>query len=155
MTEAPTPELELIFRAAARVAPPTVLGPIAGGVQCVVPILGGTFEGPNIRGTIVEGGADWQMIRADGVAELNAQYLLCTDDGVHIKVRNRGLRHGAPGVMERLRTGQEVDPRDYYFRTSPVFSAPSGKYEWLNRHIFLCAGARFPEAVRLWFYKVT
>jgi hypothetical protein len=65
------------------------------------------------------------------------------------------LRHGASAVMERLRAGQEVDPREYYFRTSPVFSAPSGKYEWLNRYIFLCAGARFPEAVQLWFYKVT
>ena len=100
------------------------------------------------------GGADWQMIRPDGVAAIEARYILKTDDDLLIPVVNRGLRHGPEDVMRRLAAGENVDPDTYYFRTAPVFEAPAGRYEWLNRSIFIGSGARYPESVHIRIYRV-
>jgi hypothetical protein len=148
------PELELLLEIRASLAAPIVVGDVPEGARRVVPIDGGTFEGPRLRGTLIPGGADWQYLRPDGVMIVEAQYLLRTDDGVVIQVNNRGMRHGPEAVMRRLGAGEAVDPADYYFRATPRLSAPAGRYEWLNRRMFLCSGARYPDAVVLWFYEV-
>lgn len=148
------PDLDLAFEARATLAAPLVLGPTPEGARRVIPITGGTFSGTDLRGTIVPGGADWQYQRADGVTVLEAQYLLRTDDGVLIQVNNHGLRHGPEDVMKRVAAGEAVDPSEYYFRASPSFSAPAGRYEWLNRSIFVCSGVRHANAVSLWVYRV-
>jgi Protein of unknown function (DUF3237) len=148
------PELELVFEATATLAPPLEVGPTPAGVRRIVPITGGTFAGLRLSGVIVAGGADWQYLRADQVLVVEAQYLLRTHDGVLIQVTNSGLRHGPDAVMQRLGAGEKVDPHEYYFRAAPRFAAPSGRYDWLNRSLFLCTGAREANAVRLWFYEV-
>lgn len=148
------PELELAFEARATLAAPLAVGPTPEGARRVIPITGGVFSGPALRGVILSGGADWQYLRPDGVTVLEAQYLLRTDDDVLIQVMNRGLRHGPEEVMRRLAAGEEVDPRAYYFRAAPSFSAPAGKYEWLGRSLFLCTGTRHANAVSLWVYRV-
>jgi hypothetical protein len=121
----------------------------------VVPISGGNFAGPRLRGTVLPGGADWQYLRADGVMMVEAQYLLRTDDGVIIQVNNRGMRHGPEAVMRRLGAGETVDPAAYYFRATPRLSVSAGRYDWLNRRVFICSGARLADAVVLWFYEVS
>lgn len=113
----------------------------------IVDIIEGTVTGPLLRGTILAGGADWQILRDDGVAELHAHYVLKTGDGVLIQVRNRGLRHGPEEVLRRIAEGHRVNPGDYYFRTTPVFEAPAGRYDWLNRSIFVATAER--EAARV------
>ncbi len=148
------PDLELAFEARATLAAPLVVGQTPQGARRVIPITGGEFSGPTMRGVILPGGADWQYQRADGVTVLEAQYLLRTEDDVLIQVSNHGLRHGPEDVMRRLAGGEAVDPSAYYFRASPSFSAPSGKYDWLNRSLFLCTGARYANAVSLWIYRV-
>ncbi|HEY4338803.1 MAG TPA: DUF3237 domain-containing protein [Steroidobacteraceae bacterium] len=149
------PELTLLLEVRATLEPPIVVGDVPEGARRVVPIAGGTFAGPQLRGTLVSGGADWQYLRQDGVMIVEAQYLLRTDDGVIIQVNNHGMRHGPQTVMRRLGAGEAVDPAEYYFRATPRFSAPVGPYDWLNRRIFLCSGARYPDAVMLWFYEVS
>jgi hypothetical protein len=149
------PGLELLCEVRASLAPPVIVGDTPQGARRVVPISGGTFEGPKLRGTLLSGGADWQYVRPDGVMVVEAQYLLRTDDGVVIQVTNRGVRHGPEDVMRRLAAGETVDPTQYYFRASPSFSVPSGTYDWLNRCVFLCSGARYASAVVLWFFQVT
>lgn len=148
------PALELLFEVRATLDPPIVVGEVPEGARRVVPISGGTFEGPRLRGTLLPGGADWQYRRGDGVMMVEAQYLLRTDDGVTLQVNNRGMRHGPEAVMARLAAGEAVDPAEYYFRATPRLSAPAGRYDWLNRSLFLCSGARYPDAVLLWFYEV-
>ena len=149
------PELEFVFEASGKLAAPTVIGSTHEGIHRVIPILEGTFEGPDIRGTIVPvGAADWQFTRTDNVTQAEAIYALRTDDDILIRVQNYGLRHGPEAVMRRLAAGEVVDPGEYYFRTTPRFIAPEGRYDWLNRSIFLCSGARFPESIRLWFFRV-
>ena len=148
------PELQLLFEAHGTLEPAIVMGQTPDGLKRIVPIVGGTFAGPKIRGTLVPGGADWQYVRADGVTVVEARYLLRTDDDVLIEVHNRGLRHGSEEVMRRLVAGEHVDPSEYYFRAAPSLTAPAGKYEWLNRRLFLCTAARFATAITLWVYEV-
>jgi hypothetical protein len=148
------PELTLLLEIRASLAAPINVGDVPEGKRRVVPIAGGTFVGPRLRGNLLPGGADWQYLRPDGVMMVEAQYLLRTDDGVVIQVNNRGMRHGPEEVMRRLGAGEDVDPAEYYFRATPRLSAPAGSYDWLNRCLFLCTGARYPDAVALWFYEV-
>jgi hypothetical protein len=150
-----TPFLEPMFRASIAVAPPRVLGRVAGGDRRIIDILGGEVEGPRLAGRILPGGADWQIVRTDGVVELEARYLIRTRDGVEIAVLNRGLRRAPPEVMERLSRGEPVDPALVYFRTVPVFEAPAGPYDWLNRSLFLGLAARLPDKVHLRIFEVT
>jgi Protein of unknown function (DUF3237) len=148
------PHLERVFELNGVLAPTVVVGETPHGTRRMVPITGGTFAGEAIRGTVLPGGADWQVVRRDGVAELHALYLLQTDDEVRIQVENHGLRHGPEAVLRRMAEGEPVDPSEYYFRAAPRFSAPAGRYEWLNRSLFLCTGTRAPLGIHLWFYRV-
>lgn len=148
------PSLEFVCEVKVVVRPPVEVGPIPGGLRRIVDIVEGSFEGPLLRGAILPGGADWQILRADGVAELHAHYVLKTDDGVLIQVRNRGLRHGPEGVLRRIAAGDRVDPSEYYFRTAPVFEAPAGRYEWLNRGIFVATAERYAESVVVKIFRV-
>ena len=149
------PELELLLEIRAELGAPIVVGQAPEGLRRMVPILGGRFEGPRLRGNVLAGGADWQYVRGDDVTVVEAQYLLRTDDDVLLQVHNRGLRHGPRDVLARLAGGENVDPSEYYFRATPSISAPAGPYEWLNRNLFVCSGARYALSVVLWFYRIT
>ena len=153
----PQPPLrtEFVFEARVKVDKPLVIGQSAYGLRRVVPITGGSFAGPAIKGSVLPGGADWQFVRPDGVLEVQAKYTLKTDDGALITVENRGLRHASPAVMERIGKGELVPPSEYYFRTTAQFEAPAGsKYEWLNRAVFIGVAERHPDAAVLRFYQV-
>jgi hypothetical protein len=145
---------ELLFTAFIEVAATIDLGPSPLGERRMVPITGGTFEGPKMKGRIVPGGIDWQLVRADKVTEIEAHYSIETDDGVLIRVINKGFRHGPAEVMQRLRAGDPVEPDEYYFRATPVFEAPCGRYEWLNKSLFVSSGERSAEAVVLRVFEV-
>jgi hypothetical protein len=149
-----TLHLEFIFELTCELAPALEIGATPEGFRRVVPIISGTFEGPLLRGVVLPGGADWQIVRPDGVTELQARYVLRTHEGVLIQVRNRGLRHGTPEVLARLANDETVDPSEYYCRTTPIFEAPAGPYEWLNRYIFVATAARLPLSIRLRFFRV-
>jgi hypothetical protein len=147
-------ELSFALELTALVGRPLVVGTTPRGLRRVVPIVGGSFAGPRLSGRIVPGGADWQFERADGVLEAEARYELETDDGVAISVVNRGLRRAPTAVMRRLAAGEQVDPGEYYFRTTPAFEAPAGPYEWLNGAVFVASGERRPDAVLIRVYEV-
>jgi hypothetical protein len=150
-----TPQLEFVFSAEGKLAAPLQIGATYEGQRRIIPILDGSFEGPRIKGTFVSiGAADWQHTRADGVTQAEATYAIQTHDGVIIQVQNHGLRHGPDAVMKRLVAGEDVDPAEYYFRTNPRFKAPEGKYDWLNKSIFVASGARYANAIKLWFFEV-
>lgn len=150
----PSPNLEFVFDAHVTVDAPLDFGDVAKGSRRVVPITGGDFAGPRIRGKVVPGGADWQILRADGVSELEARYTLWTDDGALIYVRNHALRHGPSDVMAALSAGRPVAPGSYYFRGATFFETGAERHAWLTTHIIICTGARERLGVKLKFYKV-
>ena len=146
--------LEPLFRAEITLAPPQELGDSPLGRRRIIPITGGTFRGERLSGRVLPGGADWQVIRADGVAELDARYTLETADRALIYVRNFGYRHGPPDVIRRLAAGEPVDPALYYMRTTPRFETGAERYRWLNGLICVASGARRAASVELEVFAV-
>ena len=149
-----TPTLELIFEAKVTLDPAQDLGITTYGKRRIIPITGGTFEGPTMRGTILAGGADWQTVRTDGTADLEARYTLKTVDGVLIYIQNKGVRQAKPEVLARLAKGEKVLPSEYYMRTTATFEVAEGKYAWLTKAVVVSTGARLPDHVLLAFYRV-
>ena len=146
--------LQPLLRAEITLAPPQELGETPLGRRRIVPITGGSFRGEKLSGRVLPGGADWQFIRADGVAELDARYTLETTDRALIYVRNFGYRHGPPEVIRRLSAGEPVDPSLYYMRTTPLFETGAERYRWLNGLICVATGARRAAAVELEVFEV-
>ena len=124
------------------------------GERRIINILGGTVEGPKLKGRILPGGADWQIVRNDGVVDLRARYTVETDSGAHILVNSEGLRHGPPEVMERLARDETVDPSLYYFRAFMRFETADPAASWLNRILTIGFGSRENKAVRLAVHEV-
>lgn len=148
-------DLQHCFDATIDLAPAQDLGTTPAGHRRLIPIIGGHFAGPRLRGRVLPGGADWQVVHADGTALLEARYALETDDGALIQVRNVGYRHGPPEVLEALARGEDVPPDAYYFRTTPWLETGAAAYAWLNRTVFVASGARRAEAVVLQVHAVT
>jgi hypothetical protein len=145
---------EFAFELRATVDAVQEVGDTPAGKRRFIPITGGAFEGPKLKGIVLPGGADAQVIRRDGVTDLVARYTLKVDDGTLIYVVNRGLRHGPPEIMQRLGRGEPVDPALYYFRTTPVFEVQAGPHDWLNRSIFVGTGARHAAEVHIRYFRV-
>jgi hypothetical protein len=123
------------------VGAPQKLGAIPIGVRTIVPVPGGAFEGPRLRGKVVSG-VDWTLLRPDGVLELELALTLATDDGALIAMRSFGYRHGPPDVIAALGRGEAVDPARYYFRTTPRFETSAPRYAFLNSLLAVATGDR-------------
>jgi hypothetical protein len=148
------PTLQLLYTSKIEIAAPLDVGETPRGRRRVINITGGTFSGPRLSGRILPGGADWQVIRSDGIAELDARYTLETVDGALIYISNWGLRRGPPDVIARLSAGDKVDPGEYYFRTTPVFETGAPAYAWMNGIIAIAVGERRADAVIITAYEV-
>jgi hypothetical protein len=146
--------LQKLFEAQITLGPAQELGAAPLGRRRIIPITGGRFGGERLSGRVLAGGADWQLVRGDGVADLDARYTLETADGALIYVRNRGYRHGPREILERLAAGENVEPALYYMRTTPLFETGDERYAWLNRIVAVATGARRPAAVELEVFEV-
>jgi len=150
-----TPTLRPLYTSRIDIAAPLNLGKVPHGQRRIINILGGAFSGPRLSGRVLPGGADWQIVRGDGIVEVSARYTLETDDGALIHITNRGLRHGPAEVIRRLGAGEKVDASEYYFRTTPVFETGAPEYSWLNGIIAVAAGERRADAVIITAYELT
>ena len=151
---APPPLLTFAFELRARVGNPVEIGQVSHGRRRIVPIEGGTIKGPLLNGTVTAGGADWQVIQADGFTELDTRYTIQTDKGALVYVQNPGIRTAAPDVMQKLLAGQAVDPKLVYFRTQPKFETAAAELQWLTKSLFVGVGERYPNEVVIRFFKV-
>lgn len=151
----PPPVPEFVAALDIAVGPPLVVGPGPAGERRVVPILGGTVAGPRLSGEVLPGGADYQLVRPDGVAEIEARYALRLAGGALVYVVNRGLRRAAdPEALARLLRGEPVPSERVYFRTAPAFETADPAHAWLRGTLFLGVGERLPDRVRLRLYAV-
>lgn len=153
-TTPPRPGLTLAFEIRAQVGTPLEIGDLPQGRRRIVSILGGTFSGPTMKGKILPGGADWQIIHTDGFSELDTRYTLETDKGERIYVQNKGVRTAAPDVMKKLLAGEAVDPALVYFRTVPTFETSAPALQELTRSIYIGMGERYPTEVVVRFWRV-
>ena len=138
----PAPQLEFTCRLAVTLDPIREMGQGRAGQRRIIPITGGLVEGPHLRGRILNLGADWQTVLADGMAELDTRYAFETDDGALIEIVNYGYRHGPPEVIAALARGEPVPPSDYYMRTHARLETGDARYDWVNRTLFVGTGRR-------------
>jgi hypothetical protein len=126
-------------------APSQKLGAVPHGTRTFVPVTGGDFEGPRLRGKVLPGGGDWLLLRSDGVLELDLRITLETEDHALVYMTFQGLRHGPPDAMDALGRGAAVDPARYYFRTLPRFETSAEAYAFLNRMVSVGVGEARPD----------
>ena len=130
------------------------LGNTPYGERRIIDIHDGVVEGAKLKGKVLPGGADWQIVRADGVVHLHAIYTVETDGGGQILVNSEGYRHGPPDVMDRLARDETVDPSLYYFRAFMRFETADPASAWLNRILAIGRGARANRQVRIEVFEV-
>jgi hypothetical protein len=138
-----TLQAEFVFEVRAELSPAIVNGETSDGRRLAIPITGGDFTGENIRGEVLAGGADYQLVRPDGVTEVQAVYMIRTDDGALINVVNEGI------IVPPVNAGGAP-----YIRTTPKFTAPIGKYDWLNKNVFLSNLVVKPERPGMVFVQI-
>ncbi|OJW70258.1 MAG: hypothetical protein BGO57_10510 [Sphingomonadales bacterium 63-6] len=148
------PGLEHVFDLTVELTRPHEMGECPGGVRRVIPIVGGSADGPLVRGRILDVGADWQTVLAGGIADLDARYAIETHDGAVIEVVSQGVRHASPEVAARMAAGEKVDPSEYYMRTFIRLESGHAAYDWVNRSLFLAMGGKVGATVRLAIYRV-
>jgi hypothetical protein len=128
------------------------------GRRRIIPITGGTMQGPQLQGRVLQGGADFQLVVSETAADLDARYLIALDtpglEGEHLYVQNRALRRGSAEDIAKLVRGEVVDPAAIYFRCVPTFEVSSPKLAWLTESIFIGTGARHPDRVEISLYRV-
>lgn len=124
------------------VRPLLIVGATPGPFRRIGVVPGGSFEEERLSGVVLDGGNDWQTVRDDGSTTLHVRLVLKTKDEALICMTYRGIRHGPPGVVERIDKGEAVDPTSYYFRINPLFETSVAKYAWVNRVIAVGLGYR-------------
>ena len=147
------PELEFAFETRVDVGPILDVGQTAAGSSAHRSDSRRRVRRAGHQGAVLPG-ADWQILRPDGVLEIEAHYALETDDGALITIVNKGLRVAAPEIVERMNRGEAVDPDRVYFRTVPRFETAAPRYAWMTRAIFVGTGRRLPEQVSIRFWRV-
>lgn len=109
--------------------------------RVVVPVSGGTFEGPRLKGTVVGPGGDWIIRRPDGSSVLDVRIILQTDDGQKIYMTHRGISY---------------TPKDgeQYWRIVPVFETGAEKYVWINNVVAVGVHRTLPGKVAYRVYQI-
>ena len=150
----PAPNLRHFCDIVGELGPIREMGSGRAGRRRIIPIIGGSVTGPEISGRLLNLGADWQTIFADGLAELDTRYAMETDDGALIEIVNYGYRHGPADVIERLAAGEDVSPDSYYMRTHARLETGHSKYDWVNRMLFVGTGVRQKSSVHISLFAV-
>lgn len=135
---------EFLFELSLDLEKPQSLAATPYGDRYIYPIIGGTFEGPRLKGEVLSGGGDWLRRRRDGVSELDVRATLRTDDGHLIYTYYRGVFRATDDVLKRLFGGDPVDTSEYYLRATPVFETGSETYSWLNQLVAVGVGEGGP-----------
>lgn len=151
----PQPKLDHVCTLQVTLDPIREMGTGRAGARRIIPIVGGTVSGPRLSGRILNVGADWQTLFADGLAELDTRYAMETDDGATIEIINYGYRHGPKEVLDAVARGEAVDPGSYYMRTHARLETGDARYDWVNRTLFLGVGARNQGSVQVELYAIT
>lgn len=146
--------LEHVCDISVEVGKPLEIGDTGLGERRIIDITGGRISGPRLNGR-VRPGADFQIIRPNGLTVLHARYVIEADDGALIYIENDGIRFGPKDALDKIKRGEPVDPALIYFRSVPRFETASPAHAWLMHSIFVCSGVRTPSTVELSVYRLT
>jgi len=150
----PIPTLTPVCQLKVTLDPIREMGAGRAGHRRIIPIIGGEVTGDRLSGRLLNLGADWQTVFADGLAELDTRYAMETDDGATIEIINYGYRHGPKEVLDAVARGEDVDPASYYMRTHARLETGDLRYDWVNRTLFVGVGARQKQSVCVDLYAL-
>jgi len=148
------PRLEFLFRLTAMLGEPITIGDTLQGTRVVVPVTGGTCEGPYHKGTLVGPGADWVVVRSDGVGVLDVRGQIRTDDGASIFVSYSGYLSRVVELMPRWAAGEAIPRDEYYFASNPLFETGAPQYAWLQNVVTCSVGELIRGGVAYEVYAV-
>jgi hypothetical protein len=156
------PGLEPAFTVDARLGPLEDHGMTRAGHRRVIAIAGGRVSGASeglpggpFDAEILPGGADWQVVRADGTIEIDTRYSARTPAGEYVHFRTSGVRSGPPAVLAALLRGEPVDPAAYYFRVAVYLETSAPRLAFLERSLFVASAVRGADSVSYTAYRVT
>ncbi|HEY4615581.1 MAG TPA: DUF3237 domain-containing protein [Citricoccus sp.] len=148
------PRLEFLASLAVEVEAPVEVGRTAAGQRRVIPIRGGTVQGPELNGRILPAGADFQLITSPTRSDLDARYVVETDDGERLFVMNAAYRTGSAEDIAALVRGEQVPAERIYFRCSPRFEVAGQRWAWLESTVVIGSGRREPDRVLIDLWRV-
>ena len=141
------PQLEFLFDVSLEIAPPIAIGENPHGNRVIVPVTGGSFEGPRLKGKILSGG-DWALVRPDGVGELDVRETWQTEDGVLLYVTKRGyLTSNDPRLAIRWMAGEQIPHEEYYFVVTQYVETSAAQYAWLQQVVAIGMGSLVPGGI--------
>ena len=152
-----TPRLAPLFDIIVDLQPRLEFGPGPVGRRVLFGSAGGTFQGDALQGTVLSGGGDWTLFRADGAMTLDVRLTLRTDDGALVLMTYGGRWVTPPELREAVTDPvrrSEVDPAEYYFRTNPLFETGSERYAWLNNIVAVGSGYLVPGGIAYSVHQV-
>jgi len=150
----PVPGLQFLTLVTVELGTPQELGDTGMARRRIFPIVGGSFEGPEFKGQVLNLGADWQLVQSDGTSIIDTRYGLQTHDGALVYIQTSGYRHGPPEVLAAIARGEMVDPATYYFRVNVRFETGDRRYWWLNHTLAIGSAMRLASRVMFNAYKV-
>ncbi len=150
----PTPALTHVCQLKVALDPIREMGQGRAGHRRIIPIIGGEVVGEKLSGRLLNLGADWQTVFADGLAELDTRYAMETHDGATIEIINYGYRFGPKEVLDAVARGEDVDPASYKMRTHARLETGDPRYDWVNRTLFVGVGARQKQSVLVDLYAL-
>jgi hypothetical protein len=142
------PRLEWLYTLSAELGPPVAIGATPHGTRLIVPVTGGTVDGPRLKGKVLPGGGDWVLVRPDGVGELDVRSTIETHDGALLYVTYRGYLTRVMELIPRWSQGEAIPSDEHYFATTPYFETGASSYDWLQQTITVGIGALVPGGVR-------
>ena len=151
-------EHEFLYSISINLGEAIPVGPTPNGVRMIMPVVGGSFEGPMMSGRVLNSGADWALLRPDGSVALDVRCALETEDGASIYATYGGRIIIPDAVAERFGNPDQVEdvsPADYYFRITPYYETSSERYAWLNNVVAVGVGKRTKAGVYYDVYEIT
>ena len=148
------PQLEFLYQISVYLGPPQAIGEHPRGNRQIVPITGGSFEGPQLKGKVLEGGADWLLVRPDGVGELDVRYTIQTEDGALIYVHYSGYLTRVLELFPRWAAGEQIPHEEYYFVVTPRYETSAAQYAWLQQVVAIGMGSLIQGGVSYQVFAV-
>lgn len=153
-----TPGFEYCFELRCDVAEALPLGGLAPGEGLhFARVTGGTFEGPLLRGRVLDSGGDWWNGRGLTVT-LDARYVIEADvpgGAAAIEVVNRGIWRTDGATFERMLAGEQVGEDELYYRTAFVFRTEHPALGWLTESQFVGYARAEPGVVVIRVFRLT
>lgn len=131
-----------------------VIGNIGSGNRMIAPIAGGNFSGNLLNGKVLPGGADWVLLRDDGVLKIDVRLVLETVESALIYLTYQGRFLASQQVMARLNAGEELSPDEYSLAVTAKFETGHPDFRWINDAVVVATGVQSGFSPTYEFYLI-